>query len=192
MTKKDGVPLIILRIWNYHTMSQQNNGENVFSEEATTEQKWKNLEKILNDYQDKLSLNIKKNESAEILLNVDENVLKNMTAEECGIKAIVLLQFSTFIQKEINRHNAKNRWADSNLNFMVGKYGQSYGDKFTKFEERKAMMIADNSFAKALNDMIKLSSVICEDLSYISKKIENMSNLLAELQRTKRYIYEKR
>jgi hypothetical protein len=147
---------------------------------------------MLNDYQNQLSINIKRNESAESLLNIDENTLKSMTAEECGIKAIILLQFSAFLQKEVNRHQAKNRWADSNINILIGKYGQGYGDKYTKFEERRVMMIADNSFAKALNDMVKLSSVICEDLAFLSKKVESIANLLSELQKTKRYIYEKR
>jgi hypothetical protein len=156
------------------------------TEEQTTEEKWLLLEKQISDYQKNLSLNIHKNNAIEEILNLTTEQLKQLNAEECGINSFLLMQYSTFLQKEINRHAAKQRWANSSIDILLGKYGQQYGDKWTKVDERKILLIADNSYAKALNEMIRFSSVVMEDLSYLAKKIETMAIHLSELQKTKR------
>lgn len=176
-------------------MSQTNSGQNLSdrpTEETETEKKWKEIEQKLNDYQNNLALSIHKNNRVIEILNLDIEQLRNLQAEDCGIYSFLLTQYSTFLQKEINRHQAKNKWANHNIDIMIGKYGCNYGDKYTKLEERKLMLIADNSYAKALYDMVKFSSVICEDLSFMAKKVEIMANHLSELQRSKRTTYEQR
>ena len=156
-----------------------------------TEQKWKELEQKLDNYQNTLSLNLHKSDEVSNILNLSLQQLQQLTAEDCGIYGYLLVQYSTFLQKEINRHHAKNKWASHNLDAMTGKYGKEYGNQWTKLDERKLMLISDNSYAKALFDLIKHSSVICEDLTYIAKKVEIMATQLSELQKTKRYTHEK-
>lgn len=153
--------------------------------------RWQQVNNNLSEYTTKLGLNIHKSDKIEEILNLNNEQLRNLTADDCGIYSYLLMQYSIFLQKETNRHAAKQRWAQHNLNFLSGKLGQKYGTTYSKFEERQLMLIADNSFAKALSDLIRESGIVIEEFAFIAKKIESMAQVLVDLQRTKRSTYEK-
>lgn len=94
--------------------------------------------------------------------------------------------YSAFLQKEVNRHSSRLKWANHNLNIIIGKVYNNYGDKWVKFDERKMLIINDNEVAKSLNKIILDSSLRLEELAFISTRVGTMSTILVELQKTKR------
>jgi hypothetical protein len=144
------------------------------------------IEQMLDEYRIKLGCNIKRNQDIDNVLNYSFAQLQALTIEDCAIYAFLLEQYSMYIQQEWNRHSAKKKWAEHNLNVMVGKYGDEYGNNYTKFEEKKFKLIADNSYAQKLSELIRETSVVCEDLSFIAMKVGTQSQHLQELRKSKK------
>lgn len=170
--------------------NQITNGQDL-SQQHTVIERWNTVNNQLDEYNSKLGLNLHKSDAINAILNLTEDQLRLLSAEDCGIKSYQLLQYSLFLQKETNRHAAKVKWSKHNLDYITAKSGQGYGDKYTKYEERQGLLIADNSYAKALNDLLREATITLESLSFLSRKIESMATVLSEIQKTKRGTYEK-
>jgi hypothetical protein len=129
--------------------NQTTNGQDSLQQHTVLE-RWNEVNSQLDEYNFKLGLNLHKSDAINSILNLTDDQLRLLSAEDCGIKAYQLLQYSLFLQKETNRHAAKIKWSKHNLDYVTAKYGQGYGDKYTKYEERQGLLISDNSYAKAL------------------------------------------
>lgn len=164
-------------------MNQTNSGQN----DLTVQQKLVEAEKILDDYSKSIGTTaLKFNNEVETILGLKIDELRRFNEEECGLNAYCLAQYATFIQKEVNRHSAKLKWANHNLDIVVAKVSTNYGDKFTKWEVKRSLVVNDNEFAKALNKIVLEATLRVEELSFISSRIDKMSQILIELQKTRR------
>jgi hypothetical protein len=98
----------------------------------------------------------------------------------------MLVEFGIAVQLEHNRQNAKQKWATHNLDIIIGKEQANYGDKYTKYEVRKAMIIADNEYAKALHKVIIDTDCNIEELNFLSSRINSLGEILKEYGRNRR------
>ena len=89
----------------------------------------------------------------EEALSLTYDKLSSIESGECKILSYQLAIYSLYLQKITNKYRSIRRWAENSLGLMIGKYGQNYGDKWIKFDEKKFALIADNSHAKSLNDI---------------------------------------
>ena len=152
----------------------------------TIEDKLVLLDETISSYLKSLNLTIKGNPQFEEILNFDLEAIRRLTAEECSEYSCLASLFSLYIQTECNRHSAKKTWAAFNNNIILGKYSRNYGDKFTKFEERSLMCMAENEYSIKLNEVIKQATIRLETLNFLSRKIECIYQSLTDLSRSKR------
>lgn len=123
-------------------------------------------------------------------MNISPDVLSKMSADQLGEASYLLSQYALYLQREINQKKAILDWSDRNIDKLVMPILSNYGDKWTKFEEKRMSAILENPHAvelagirgKALNQLTSLS-----DLPY---RVEKMSDRLAALQATRRKRYE--
>ncbi len=156
--------------------------------ELKVDEKIVELDKLLNDYSKSLGLvAISKDKNIEEILSASHDELKTMDSETLGIWSFRLARYTAFIQKEINRHTAKQKWADHNIKVIVGKNHANYGDKFVKYEHKREMVIGDNAYAQVLNKLLLQSTLHVEELNFLSTRIHTMSNILQDISKSKRY-----
>ena len=144
------------------------------------------LDSFLDSYTEHVGLNkIGLNVEAQQYLQLDYAELSSYNTEECNIAAYALDRYALYLQKESNRNQAKYNWALENITKIVGKVGNNYGDKWTKYEMRMSMVIQDNEYAGALHTITMEMNAKITELSYISKNVSSISNTLKNLGRSK-------
>lgn len=142
---------------------------------------WADIEKGIKEYYNSISLKIKPSPNIEAILNYTQEELRSLSKEECSENAYLLKQYALYIQKEMNRHHVKANWASARLNYIIGKDGGEYGDKYTKFEQLKLIVVAKNTYAKALYDMELTALTYYKSLYDSSNIIQNMARTLEGL-----------
>lgn len=154
-------------------------------EELATESRLKIFEKELDNLIESIGISFVKDSVSTDALELTYEALLKIDPRECLILNYKLHQYGLYIQSLYNRAENIKNWANHNINIVAGKEGSNYGDKWTKWEEKKAMVISGNSFAKALNDIYLKSSSKSTELSGISMKIEKIAYALHELSKKK-------
>lgn len=128
-----------------------------------------------------LPINNPLNSEIEEALNLSYDQLRSIAREECYILSYKLLQYSVYIQKIKNRYSNIKRWADSNINIMIGKESGNYGNTYTKFEEKKLLVIANDEYAKALYQIWLKYGALENELDEVSNRINYISKSLQEI-----------
>ncbi len=111
--------------------------------------------------------------------------LRGMSPEECGETAFILSQYATFVEMEYNKENANLEWAEDKLTDIIAKEGDRYGDKYTKFEIKKARVLSDDSSAKVLGNIITEARGRATKLKGIASGIRVMAKYVDGLRQTK-------
>lgn len=156
--------------------------------ELKIDERVKELETILNDYSTALgTVGLKRDSNIEEILSASHDEIKSQDAETVGIWSFRLAQYAGFLQKEVNRQSAKNKWADHNIKAIVAKHHNNYGDKFTKYEYKRDMVIADNAYAQGLNRLYLQTMLRIEELNFLASRVHTMSNILQDISKSKRY-----
>lgn len=155
--------------------------------ESLVDSKLKKYEEQLDDIVNKVGISYVKDEVSIEALKLTYKQLTAMDQQECCIIAYKLSQYGLYIQSIHNRLSSIAGWADESLSRMVGKYAKNYGDSYTKYEEKRAAIINENSAAKALADLSIKANGKMQELYGVSQKIASISNILIELSKSKRY-----
>lgn len=156
---------------------------------TSVDERVKKLDSVLNEYNQKFSINSFKPDSEAVLaLNFTPLEIRALTEEECGEYCYVLHRYAGYIQTECNRLNARIRWLHRCIELETAANIRSYGDKFTSFQERTLLCQNDktNEYMKKLQDVLMQSEIRKEELSFITSKITAMANTLSEQKSTKR------
>lgn len=143
------------------------------------------FKKVLDDYIGAIKLKVDLPDLERYMeLTADE--LRSITAEECQIGSYTLSRYALFLQKEMNRHKNLQDWADHNLNLMLAKEDDNYGDKWVKWEVKRAKIENENNAAKELANIIKHARSRCTELTFITNQVNLMSKTLDNLYYSKR------
>jgi hypothetical protein len=147
----------------------------------------KEVEDTLNEYEKSIGLScIKfKERYEEVFLSLDEMSIRSFSAEECNIKAAILLQYELYLQKEHNRHTAVLNWVEHNMKVILGGIVQDFGGAYSSFEERKILATHSNSYARELNKLLLKSKNMVDNLNFLSSRVSDLSRSLQELAKTK-------
>ena len=154
-------------------------------EELATESRLKQFESELDSFIDSIGISFVKDDYAIKALELTYDQLVKISPQEALIANFKLQQYGLYILSLYNRAENIKNWANHNLNVIVGKYGQQYGDKFTKFEERRCMVVAGNTFAYALNNILLKASSKSTELNKIADKVDKIAYALHELSKKK-------
>lgn len=157
------------------------------NKELKTDDRLKETEQILDEYDKKFLVNkFGVNDEVENILGFKQELLAVLSRDDCFHYSLLLAQFALALQKEVNRQHAKLAWAKHNLDVVIGKEQSNYGDKYTKYELKKVMVINDNEYAKALNKIILDATMKIEEFNFLSARVNNMSEILKEYGKSKR------
>lgn len=159
--------------------------------DGSYKERMKKFEAILDEYQKQNGLShILYNSEIEGVLSLTREELSNLTAEQCGESQFLLAQYSAYLQKNYNRHNAKLKWAERELSNLVAKECHNYGDdnfmNNAKFQLILGKVIYGNEAAKVLNQIVNHASACVNELNDMSTKISFISKALGDLQQSKR------
>jgi len=153
----------------------------------TTKEKIDELESTLDAYDKKFLLHkVVVNLEVEKILELRQEHINSLSRDLLFTYSFILIEFGIAIQREHNRQSAKKKWAEHNLNIVIGKEGMQFGDKYTKYEVRRAMVIDGNEYAKALNDVIIQADCNIEEFNFLSSRINTLGETLREYAKSKR------
>lgn len=164
-------------------MTNEISGENKSLTESRKDDFIEKLDEVLKNLivpEPKVSNNI------EDILSLTYQQLKEISIQECNIFAYQLKQYSYYVQMKENRFKNIERWSKESMRGIFGKYAQEYGTQYSKYEERCDMVIADNSYALALNKIIILAGGQAKELEGLSYRLLDMSKSLADIALSKR------
>lgn len=154
--------------------------------ELAIDEKIKKYEKELDDIIEKIGISFYKDEASIEALKLTYSQLRDMDQRECCILAYNLQQYGLYIQSVTNRLNSISYWLNESINKIVGKYAKNYGTDYTKFEEKRAAIIAENEAANHLMSLLIKASGKNKELYSLSTKIGSMANTLLEISKSKR------
>lgn len=158
-------------------------------ESSQIEDRWQQFAEIAEKYLSELQLRtIKVNDDVQTVLNMDAQTLRVLSTEDCNVYAYLLDRYAFILQKEINGHAAKLNWAKHNLDVSIGHIlaTSQWGTQYTKYEEKRLMIISQNSYCRALNQMVLEASSIVQSLDGMSYKVATIAKTLKDLAYSKR------
>ena len=92
--------------------------------------------------------------------------LKALDYEDCLSISGVLLQKSTQLQLEINRHTRTKNWAEHCIEHYIASKLGSY-DKFTPYDVRKTLATQDHEYTRKLDQLIRAAQLHIDTLQYM-------------------------
>ena len=143
---------------------------------------------ILDEYEKSISLptynaSILQEEELNSYLTMDRDRLEKLDPEDCAQIAYRLAQFSFHIQRTINREMARYNWSEDTIKDIIADEINNY--KGYGYIEKSLQAIKHNDKAQSLNNIKKYAKQRIDRLSYIANSLNNLSNILLSIQKTK-------
>lgn len=156
-------------------------------ESHPAEKRKSELEIALDNYENEMHFGaVHPHNDIEDYLTMSRADISALTADDAGEIGFMLAQYSFYIQKTVNRHQAMMNWAEANIKTIVARTIDQYNAPYSTFEEKKMKAIAGNDAAMVFQQFIVEAKKRIDTLSYLSQKIESMSRAMLEIQQTKR------
>lgn len=143
------------------------------------------VEEAIQKYHSGIALNLEKPDVAKYL-TASEDYIRRMTPEDCSIAAITLTRYAMFVQKHYNAELAKVKWADQRIRAHIAPGVSQYSAP--NAEERRAMAIDGDEFAKKLDQLRNLAQIIVDSLTNIGYQIGDMAKRFDNAAHSKRKI----
>jgi hypothetical protein len=122
-------------------------------------------------------------EELNTYLTMGRDQLEKLSPEDCAQISYRLGQFSFHIQRTINREIARHNWSEENIKETIADEINNY--KGYGYIEKSLQAIKHNEKASSLNSIKKYSKQRIDRLSYIANSLNNLSNILLSIQKTK-------
>lgn len=141
---------------------------------------------VLDDYERAHSLvYVEVASEVDRILALTYEELQNLTPQVCAEYAFMLSQYGLYIQTICNKESGNLKWYNHKMVNMVCHQLPQYGDKYTKYEVRLALIARENAAVKSLLSKINLTEQKLERLQFIGSSVKNMADSLNNLQRAK-------
>lgn len=155
----------------------------------TVEERIEKLDNLLDEYEGRIGLskyneNYSKSEEVGEYLSYSRDQLEALSPQDLGGIAYILLQYSIFIQRSLNREVAKIKWAESMMKEIVADKlnnysGYSYAEKYGK-------AIKDNDYTIKLNSLQRAAQQRSDRLQFLANGIKGLADVLQNLMRVRR------
>lgn len=122
-------------------------------------------------------------EELNTYLTMGRDQLEKLSPEDCAQISYRLGQFSFHIQRTINREIARHNWSEENIKETIADEINNY--KGYGYIEKSLQAIKHNDKASSLNSIKKYAKQRIDRLSYIANSLNNLSNILLSIQKTK-------
>lgn len=144
------------------------------------------INEILDGYVTGIGINIKvSDEDISSYFNYTERELRAKDSEDCDTIAGLLLQKSTQIQVELNRHIRTKNWANEAIKAFIADKLSSY-DKYMPYDVRKDLATQSNEYSYKLAQLIRTTQVYIDTLQFLPASLKNQADFFTNLARSKR------
>lgn len=144
------------------------------------------IERLIDEYTASIGLKIRPSSEVEKYLNLTQEEVRRMTAEECGEASYIIAKAMTFIQLEVNKVQADINWCESYIQFVVSKTIQNVGTQYMPFDYKKMIAIRQDDTAMQANKVIVEAKIKIDTLSFVSNQLRMVAQAFDGLQQTKR------
>lgn len=149
------------------------------------------LDKLLDEYEKNASLSITKPQEHEKYMNLTYEEIKAMPPDECGIGVYILERYAAYLQKQINRENARIGWCRENIKRILSQYIDSYSP-YKKYDEREQLALKESEAAGKLESLRQYAQARLDRLAFLPGKINLISAALLNVQKTKTFVNKNR
>lgn len=172
---------------NYHTLKVLNNGEKELNEEPKSKvvQDLEKMDNFLDSYEQKIGIGNIGESNVDQYLNMNQDMLRKLSPEDCAEGAYILTQEALFVQHEINKHQAQMDWASARIAKTISGELDQYGGRFATFDTRKILAIKHNSYASELQGIVDKAQRIITRISYLPNKLHDLAKVLLDYRHTK-------
>lgn len=139
---------------------------------------------LIQQYQHAKGIQLIKKPEAQHYLEMNQEEMRAMSAEECGEAAFLVSQLVYYLRQQHNMEIMRIRICDAEIDKQISGKLQSY-DKFMKWEEKRLAAVREDSHASAWAELRKwaeASASLQDSLAYDARTI---SQVLLQLQRSK-------
>jgi hypothetical protein len=156
-------------------MTNKTDGEKQLSTESKKD--------LFNDKLDMLLANLiiptpKIANNIDDILSLNYEQLKSISTDECSIFSYQLKQYSYYIQQKYNRFKNIEIWAKECMKIVFGQQANNYGTTYTKWEEKQAIIISGDSYAKKLHTISLEYHCYAEEMNQLSNRLLDMAKTL--------------
>jgi hypothetical protein len=116
-------------------------------------------------------------------LQMDRNELRALSAEDCGEISFIICQLALEIQREVNKQNAMEKWADAQINKTIADTISNY--KIYNYEGQRQAAIKDNEYARKCLEVKTNASIRVVDLESMAYQVKNLGSILLDIRHTK-------
>jgi hypothetical protein len=154
----------------------------VSGEIKSAKDKLSEFETKLDQHEEKIGLIIKPRISN--YLNVTNEEMRKMSKEELDEAAFDLANYGLYLQKEINKHQARVSYAEKEIRIILARECSNY--KAYSFEERKLMAIQGNEHASKLEEIRCQEQILLDRLNFMNRRIDVLADRFASYGESKR------
>lgn len=148
-------------------------------------EKW---DKLLDEYEKSISIPpfFAPGDESELqgYLTMNRDHLEKLDETQAKITAFRLGQFAFHIQRAQNRETARVNWAKSTVKTTLAHAVTNY--KAYSYEERLYQATKDDAAAKMLNQIAIYAQQRSDRLSFLSKSVQNLSDIMKSIYMNKR------
>lgn len=161
------------------------------SSSNNVDNKWKKVEAILQQFEEKHGLNkIERPSDIDKYMNLSYEVLTKLSPEDCAIGGAIIRNYALYLQKQENVEQARADWAQNELVNSTVQTNAVQG-RYYSLDEKIHAMCVDNEYASRLRLIKDYSLRRVTTIKYLSSKMEALAKSLDSIGRTKRsYIDE--
>jgi hypothetical protein len=163
------------------------NGETESPKETTkrtAKDKFEHITETIKTYLKAKGIYLVKKPEAQHYLEMTQDELRAMSADECGEAAFLLSQFAYWLRQQYNLEMMRVRLCDAEIDKQIGRRIQSY-DKYMKWEEKRLAAISEDSHAAAWMELRKWAEASATMQDSLVFDTKNIMNTLLQQQRSK-------
>lgn len=116
-------------------------------------------------------------------LQMDRNELRALSAEDCGEISYIVCQLALEIQREVNKQNAMEKWANAQIDKTIADTISNY--KIYNYEGQRQAAIKDNEYARKCLEVKVNAGIRVVDLESMAYQVKNLGSILLDIRHTK-------
>lgn len=144
------------------------------------------IESILNEYEKCLIGEASASQEYEKFLSLNRSQIEALSAEECFFGSYTLAQQMLFVQRKINREQARMKWCSNVTNYLVASKWGEYSD-FIKADIKIALISKNDDILEKVSKIKNAAEQRVERFMGIIGNIKYISDVLLEIGKTKRW-----
>jgi len=146
------------------------------------------LDEVLNEYEKGLGLPafIEGQEDTEVqrYLSLGPRDREKLTLEDCAEAALVLGNYAFYLQRALNRENARINWATAVLKeFISGRESQYTGSWESQFNQA----VGEDSYTRKVLTIKRYAQQRADRVNYLSSSVKNIGDIFLSVQRSKAF-----